>query len=457
MEDQRNRGYLSLLRLNRAQAARIVVVGLVLAIGVNLVAVYVESRLGSAATLGVGIGATVVGTLLILGRVFRPQSRLRDFEGFFIYDERANELAEHDFEYGFGYALQGYLKAAFAEDASLKMIWDHNPISGAKDRAKGAGSDARKSLNLVGQAAEYFVLERLSTRVSDHFRSGDFDEDELETLSHTDIPDVLLQNRFLRTFAEPMEDRAAFSGEAEGGSDGWTTVMAHAPGGAFYSRFELVLPKGWRVKRAGNRDIEFDANRFTLTISTSSEGWGEVLPHAYLSDYLGLEEMDDEGIRIATLRVSVSIRISPRRAWLVGPNGWRYYRWIDEWIADLEPEIDQGAYLDRIDYAGAETTLKMLQTWRRKQAGLPASGRPPDAQGGEIASDGTPRELERRRPQPAYSVGDAVEHAAFGDGVVVGSDDWQTVSVKFERDGSTRDLYVPFAPLRPAERNGGDG
>ena len=359
-----HQGYLSLLRVNRTQAIQVVAVGLVLAIGVNLIAVYLGDHLGRGLTLLVGLLLTLGALLAIAGPVFRPRKRVRKFEGFLVYGEAENELLDQDFEYELGYSIKRYMDSAFSESQSMKMIWDQNPISARFEPDAVSAGDAKRSFDLVRQAAEYFVLEQLSTRVSDHFRSGDFDSDELVSLSHTDIPDVLLQNRFLRLFSEPMEDRLAFAGERPGRDDDWQVVMATAADGALYRRFELVLPEGWRVGRSGDQ-IEFDAKRFTLRIKADCQGFGENLPLPYIPEYLGLGSSEG-GIGYDTFGVTVEIEIAPRRAWLVGPRGWKYYRWIDDWVADLRPQIDKDAYLDRIGFTTAATTLQMVRTWRRQ-------------------------------------------------------------------------------------------
>ena len=437
--ENEHQAYLSGLKLNRAQAVQVIAAGLVLAVGVNLVASYLSATLSSSATLWLGIGTIVAAVLVILGRVLRPRPRVREFQGFFILDREDNMLVEHDFEYELGSALKRYIDAAFAESDSMKAIWDRNPLFNESNHG-----DPRKSLALIRQAVEYFVLEQLSTRLTDHFRSGDFNEDELETLSHKDIPDVLLENRFLRLFAEPMEDRAAFAGEDEESSEGgWTTIVANSPSGAFYSRFELVLPRGWRVKRLSRRSIEFNAKRFTLAITTECNGSGEVLPFGYVSDYLGLGEQDSDGIRFPAVQVSVSIRIAPHRAWLLRPRGWRYYRWIDEWIAELESRIDLLAYLDRIGYPTAETVFKFFHARGTRDSSSESikewkdTGRDPAAQRKHADWHGI---------ASSFSTGDPVEHAQFGRGTVVDIDE-NIVTVQFENDDATRRLLFS-SPLR---------
>ncbi|MEA2423525.1 MAG: ATP-dependent helicase UvrD/PcrA, partial [Thermoleophilaceae bacterium] len=57
------------------------------------------------------------------------------------------------------------------------------------------------------------------------------------------------------------------------------------------------------------------------------------------------------------------------------------------------------------------------------------------------------------RPQPAaagatFSVGDDVEHATMGEGVVIGQEPGGLVVVRFRSDGSERKLMMDYAPLK---------
>lgn len=159
MRNSEKSGYLSFLRVNRAQAIQLLLVGLVLAVGVDLSAGYLGSQLSKSATLIVALAAIAVALLFLLWRAFRPQPRDRHFEGFFVYDRRENALAKHDLEYDLGYSLTKYLTAAFAENSSIKAIWDRNPLSDLVNRDNNATGDPRKSLDLIRQATEYFVLQ----------------------------------------------------------------------------------------------------------------------------------------------------------------------------------------------------------------------------------------------------------------------------------------------------------
>ncbi len=59
--------------------------------------------------------------------------------------------------------------------------------------------------------------------------------------------------------------------------------------------------------------------------------------------------------------------------------------------------------------------------------------------------------MDASSPAPSFfNVGDAVIHATFGEGVIIGVEPGGTVAVRFTQDGSERKLMVDYAPLRKA-------
>gem|GEM_PF-1903932 len=446
MDHKHDGGYLSALRINRAQAFQLLLLAVVLGVGVNLLASDISDRVSVALRLALALILVLTALSFLLGRLLWPKSRERTFRGFFLYDRSTGLLAAGDMRYELGYYLKHYLDAAFAENQAVKAVWEKNPLSelSIPDKHKRQ-NDPNKSLELVRQAAEYFVLNSFSTCLSDHFRSNEYADQKLDTLSHTDIPDVLLQNRFMRIFAEPMENRAAFLDEPDSDTPRSAIVIAEASSGAFYERFELVLPKGWKVKRSANNRIEVFTRKFTLIVGTECPGYGVTLPASYGTDYLQLGPMfDQQGLKYSALQIDVSIQIIPRRTWLLSPRGWHYYQWIDEWIDQLEPNVSLDDYLVRIGWETAETTLLMLK---------PSSAVTPVEDPSDVTEDGAANSGQFDSGH-RFGLGDRVEHATFGEGQVVGIEVGGIALVHFEGDpeDKVRKLMWDYAPIRIIEQ-----
>lgn len=427
-----DRGYLSTLKLNRYNAWQLLLVAVVLGVGVNLLATDLAAHLSSGTAFVVGLVAVVLALGFLAWRALWPRPRLRRFRGFFVYDSADNALTQTDSRYGLGVNLKRYLDAAFAENPAIKSAWDANPISDLNQVSNDHNRDARKSLLLIREAAEYFLLRRFSMSLSEYFRSAAFDPNELETLSHTDIPDVLLQNRFMKLFAEPMDERAAFlDGPFSSPADADVTSVEFASG-VLYERFQLVLPQGWDVRRGKDNQIEIVTSRFILTFGTECPGFGVDLPALYISRLLGLDtDSDGHRDRFRPFAVDVSIRIVPRRAWLVTPRSWRYYQWIDDWIVGLEPDVSLDTYLGQIGWGAAETAFMLINRAFDDDIA--------------VTDGGTQGQIPHE-----FVIGDRVEHATFGGGEIVGEEAGGIALVQFDRDADheIRKLMWSYAPIR---------
>jgi hypothetical protein len=199
------------------------------------------------------------------------------------------------------------------------------------------------------------VLDSLSTHLSDYFDSEDLGAD-LVHISHTDIPDVLLQNRFLRLFAEPMDERAAFLEDPK--STSGEVHVATSASGALYERFELVLPRGSNVARDQAGWILINTGRFTLEIRTSCDGYVGTMSSAY-NRYLGIPPSPPWESPHPRL-VDIEVRSRPTRRAILSGLGWSYHRWIDTWLDALQRKVDSGAYLDRIGWPTVETMFQLM-------------------------------------------------------------------------------------------------
>jgi hypothetical protein len=358
--------FLARLSASRRRGFELIAGAIVLSFGVNLLASYVNDRATARQALAAGAIATVGGLVVLAWRAIWPSPRERSYSGFIICDIKTNRLIAHPRRYRLAHDVEQYIASAFAENDALRAAWDRHPLAGNIGARRDASRvDNSKSLEIVRQATEYFVMSHLSTHLTDYFNTSDFEQSELEAYSHTDIPDVLLQNRFMKLFAEPMEERVAFGLEGERPhNEGWTTVLAYGAGGALYERFELVLPKGGRVARVSPTRVRVSTKRFSLDLSTEVSGFRASLPVGYEEVYLGLgPSLDDEGrSKRASFEVRVGISIVPSRHRLLSPVGWRYYRWIDEWLEALKEATDAVAYAAAIGYETAYTAYVLSRS-----------------------------------------------------------------------------------------------
>jgi DNA helicase-2/ATP-dependent DNA helicase PcrA len=149
-----------------------------------------------------------------------------------------------------------------------------------------------------------------------------------------------------------------------------------------------------------------------------------VFPHSRALDEGALEEER----RLAYVGITRAMReltltwARRRNAFGADAHGLRS-RFIDEIPAELT---------DQPERAAAGLPAGRIASW----AGAAAASA--EAAGGGAAGDGG----------QVFRLGDDVVHAAFGDGVVTGTEPGGIVAIRFARDGSERKLMADYAPIR---------
>lgn len=260
--------------------------------------------------------------------------------------------------YSYGDDLSSFLSAAFAENDALRTLWHKKPpglpiarVDGNK-LVLGEVSQANK---LIVEATEYYVLKQLSLHLSRYFNSASFSEKELKQYSRNDVPDVLLQNRFMELFSRPMDQRPAFVERGSG-----NVVFASGPGGVRYDRFELTLPKGSSLTRIGEGAIAIKTSRFSLRLSAVFMGTNTVLPSGFGQRYLGLVQVPHR-----VFEIGIKAEVTFAAASYLSATGWEYHRWIDSFLEKLEDRVSTERFFRKINW---DSALTLIEAMEQKQA-----------------------------------------------------------------------------------------
>ncbi|MGM3217858.1 hypothetical protein ACSQ5K_24225 [Pseudomonas sp. PhalM4] len=106
-----------------------------------------------------------------------------------------------------------FFVALFAENTAPKRLWESDSVENAFKEIHAGGKRIRETEagKLIVEATEYYILEELSTHLTDYFGQSELESKRLQELSREDIPDIVFNNRFLDTFSRPMRERAALS------------------------------------------------------------------------------------------------------------------------------------------------------------------------------------------------------------------------------------------------------
>ncbi|MBC8273543.1 MAG: hypothetical protein H8E40_01025 [Chloroflexi bacterium] len=348
--------------VSRRNLIELLVIAVLLATGLHLITSAVIELIIPFANVGIGVLFCLGAFAYLVIRLLGSRFQRRSYEAFLIYDRRKNELIPLP-RYEFSGELCEYLHGALAENRALRTLWDKEPLkdlSPADSEEEGATRRQQRSANLLTEAIEYFILNKLSIHLTAYFVSQKFKEENLKTYGREDLPQVLLRNRFLELFSRPMEDREAFVDRALTQERYREARDVHGPGGAIYHRFDLTLPKGSAVRRPEGR-VEIETKKFKISLAVHFEAYQDILPTGFEQFYLGIDDSSDTIDYKAYIDITVGMRF-----WtLLTASGWEYYRWIDTFLDQMDTDVSMDTYFEAIDW---ESTFTLLQCLDRKEA-----------------------------------------------------------------------------------------
>lgn len=367
------RGVLSELLLEKSNVSEIFIVAVAIALGVSLIANSIGSLLGfspfmtSMATLLLGLALCMGSILYLLTKVVRGSTRFRSYEGFFVYDEKKNRILDVP-RYDFSSELSDYFNSALYEDKAMKVIWEREPLRSLDEELdKGGKPKSPRSRQFIREAVEYYVLDLLSTHLTSYFNEEKFRKEYLKEFERNDIPDVLLKNRFLELFSRPMEQRSCFvEGELARVPDEKGRVIASFRKGARFMLFSLVLPKESTVRRLEENEVEVDTERFKVVITTDFKGNGTTLPDEleFMERYLSLK--GDLLPRYHVYEVNVDVNVHFGFGRLLTRTDWKYYRWIDTFLGNLDKKFSKRTFFKQIGWSFALTAAKCTEVASKK-------------------------------------------------------------------------------------------
>ena len=270
-------------------------------------------------------------------------------QGFLIHLKEDNKILSIP-RYIFSEEISRYLNSAFNENEALKRQWDKESLLNifSQNPEKSASS----SLKLIREAAEYYLIETLSTHLTDYFNQECYDENLLSEVSREDVPSILLSNRFMEMFSAPMENRAAFESNHIENAPG-VVVMSMGENGAFYSKFDLVLPKGADVSRE-NGAIIIKTSKFKLKISIEFNGTNYVTPRNFERYYLGLETFE----KYREFGIEFNAEVEFKLFSAFRKKDWDYHAWLDSYFDTIERDMSGELFFQKINW---ETVATMIQ------------------------------------------------------------------------------------------------
>lgn len=351
--------------LNRSILFQLILTAIIISLGTNLIvnSLYNLNEIINIVFLIIGLLIVVISSFILIYNNFKKFNRSLEFEAFIIYDSKTNKLIDvvdyplsHDFLFN--------LDAAFQEDKAIKTIWEKAPLKKIfASPFEKIDNNKMSAREIIIELFEYIVLDKLSVTLTDFYNEEIFDLKNLEKYERSDIPDILLHNRFLNLFSKPMRERGAFIEDAfsENEKTG-RTIEADGPKGELFRLFELVLPKHSKIKKLGRNKLILESDKIKLEFNIIFDGCGAILPSDFEELYLGLN-FDP---RYESYRAVLELSIKFKAKSLFTLSGWKYYEWIDKYISYLREEISMEHFLKSINWRQNRALLHAMNYKNRR-------------------------------------------------------------------------------------------
>lgn len=340
---------------------KLIVVAIILALGTNLIAGQIIALAIVSPLVTVLFGLLLIFTSLLYSAInlFGGHVKSHTFEAFIVYNAEKNEIVPVP-EYDFSEEVHSYMESAFGENPALKTLWNNEPLKDLILKDLETRSKY-KSVQLLSEATQYFLLSKLSTHLTDYFNDEHFEEENLKKYERKDLPEILLNNRFLELFSRPMEERSAFV-EDTFEDDKLSSEIVYASGheGAIYDKFDLVLPKKSSVRKTERNKIDIETEKLKISMIVQFEGFGTLLPKMFEEYYLG----SSNPLEHSVYNIEIEIQVLMKLRFLISSTGWKYYHWIDSFLDTIEDEVSKDKFFARNQWDNVRTILYCLN---RKQ------------------------------------------------------------------------------------------
>lgn len=357
MADIKQKRILNEFLSNRRNLIELVVVAIILGVGIEFISSSVYDKVSIAHKNLYFFIAGILFCLFSVGfffvKFFGIKKVKKEIKGFLIIDKDSNEVVSID-NYEYARRLTRDLKAATTEDKAIKIDWDDSSFKYDSTKEK-----RKKGQRIINELTEYFILETMSTHLTDFFNQNKIDKEELVELSRTDIPSILLTNQFLELFSKPMEQRAVFKEEGKNKSDSKKPVgkiVASYSRGAIFQHFDFVLPKGSVIDKDKEGYIVIRTKRLTLKYRSKFEGMGSVCPIGFEEYYLNISDLR----RYSTYQVDVELEFELKFGALLMRSGWNLYNWVDSLLDKVESTFSKRRYFEKIEWDKGYVIIKSI-------------------------------------------------------------------------------------------------
>jgi len=365
------------LQNQKSELGGLILYSIVLGISINILSGILSDLLDIKPWINLLVWIAISLGIIIASQVlkYRRLNIRTKFQGLFITDENSKNKLIGVPNYKISLNMKKYFESACSENNAYRRIWEDTGLDKFKE-----GKTHRERLSRISESSkllveliEYCLLDHFSMFINDYFNQRGISQKCTCCLSK-DIPDVLLQNRFLKLFSEEPNNRAAFcdkprsmvreiNDDEDDVDDEGAVVYMMGCNGAIYRRFSLTIPNGSKVYRENENIVVIDTKLFTLKHQVIFDGTSTFVERDFYTHYL--HKPNHDGFN--DWKFSVEVEVKYKYMALFKPWDWKYYNWLDEYLDNLSSYCDEDTFYKNIGWEEAKTVLRILKTPKREK------------------------------------------------------------------------------------------
>ncbi len=355
---EKNKQPVSNFLLSRSKVFEFILVAIILSVGISIGSSSIAMLKGFEPVFGLYFGGVIciLSLLYISKKIFFKRKEYYSYKGFFILDEIENRIVNIP-EYDLSENIFSYFNNALLENKDMEYLWNNKKLN-LQENLK---EPEPHSMDIIREAFEYYLLDKLSTHLTDYFSYPLQKEKNITVFQREDIPEILMKNRFLDLFSKPMKERAIFQeiiekveGETE---EDW--YILDVDGGS-YRKFNLVLPSKSKVFRTNENEIEIITHKFDIKMKINFDGCNTVLPTGFYEHYLSIYGFENYLANVA-YSVEFIFQINFKIGSFFSTFGWEDYNWIDSFLNSFDKSVTEESFFDKINWSTTSTLLKCLR------------------------------------------------------------------------------------------------
>jgi len=283
----------------------------------------------------------------------------KNIKGFIIIDNENNEIIPIE-NYDYVNTISRDLKSAIIEDNAIKIELENAGFESGSDKEK-----KQKGIKTINELTEYYILNTISTHLTNYFNNNKIEKEQLVEFSRNDIPLILLNNRFLELFSKPIDKRPIFN-KHEFKSDrliiikdsnkNLVSVKKVSQSNIFrFQSFKIVLPEDSKITKDLDGSIVIENKRIILKFKTIFECTNTVLPIGFEKYFLDLHDI----FRYDAFQVNIILEFKLKFGAVFLIN--RLDFWINSLIDKIEKKISKEKYFNKIEWDKTFVILKSLE------------------------------------------------------------------------------------------------